>query len=365
MRSRAIVRIRCGFTLVELLVVITIIGILMSLLLPAVQQVRENAASAQCQDHLHNIGIAYHRLRSTVGESGTYGIAPSWPSSLAAYSANQREIFFCPSDEEREDTGSTTGDGAFAFKPELPPSLLRGVYEHEDEVRVFKERSGFVLPSTIQLDMAGPGGWGHNTANDAPTGSIPAGTTVDVYLLHYDPVNSAASFIENQTLSFNGKILGSAHSTSKLVATDTIVGHAPTVQYDQGGARGYEKAEGARISDDMRQYTIVRYRVPGYIEETRIYTEVGADAGYGMNLNVRSATTMTAFQVLMTDYGKSVVDIDNDWETDISGKSINRHVAHRHRGGSNVLYCDGSVRRGGGDEFFDPTLRHWRDKHNQ
>ena len=364
MSHRGVARIRSGFTLVELLVVITIIGILMSLLLPAVQQVRENAASAQCQDHLHNIGVAYHNLRSAVGETATYGIAPSWPSRLAAYAADEREIFFCPKDTERENSGSTTGDGAFVFKPELPPSLKKGVYENENEVRVFKERSGFVLPTAVQLDMAGPGGWGHNTANDAPTGSIPAGTTVDVYLLHYDPVNSSASFIENQTLSFNGKIFGSAHSTSKLIATDTIVGHAPQVEYDQGGARGYETAEGARISDDRRQYTIVRYRVPGYIEETRIYTEVGSDAGYGMNLQVTSSTTSTAYQVLMTDYGKSVVDIVSDWETDVSGATINRHLAHRHMGGSNVLYFDGSVRRAGGDEFFDPALRHWRNKHN-
>lgn len=291
---------RGGFTLIELLVVIAIIAILIALLVPAVQKVRDAAARTQCVNNLHNLGVGIHNFHSAIKK---------FPSAVGP--ALGRDVYSTGSGGPYNTTGATT------------VSWIRQITPYLEQTN-----QGYQNPLAITSCPADPRS--RNLVNP-----------VDVHgYTCYLAVAGLDIYSGNPSSKANGATDGiiTGPTGAKITATTVLDGTSNTVMVCERPPvmMGNDWGWGWWDSDDQGDVAmgmkVTSVLGSNYVTAAEVNAACGATKFYGPGAN--GATDGSG-----SSKAAGVTTFPND------PKMCHAHHAWSfHAGGSNFLMGDGSVR---------------------
>jgi len=290
---------RKAFTLIELLVVIAIIGILVALLLPAVQKIRDAAGRMACSNNLKQLGLA----------------------SLSFHNDNNR----LPPAVNLPGT-TTVGGGIQSFPPPVGNATTSPINESWLE---------FLLPYVEQLALLqqldlSKNQFANANGNNALGYSQPANTVVKVYLCPADRAPAQVTITSGGTTYFFG--------ANSYVANAGVIG-SPTTSMDQTGVMF--------INSSVKMTDIIDGTSNTFLCGERQRVDSNFDAAFGPNALENSsgwawANTTPGFYYL----GGGLVSLNFQYNstTDPTGNLRLSSYGSNHTLGANFCFCDGSVK---------------------
>ena len=315
---------RPGFTLIDLLVVIAIIGVLIALLLPAVQAAREAARRAQCVSNLKQIGLAMHHYHS-IHNSFPMG-ASSQPYD-AAYDFNNYDCWsglalMLPQLEQR-----AVYDAAnFSFAP--------GAWE----------QYGYYCNSTafnaVISTFLCPSDGNANLQNDY----------INNYVLSYGTTNYNTNNVNGSTglFAYYSKTYGMADDldgTSNTIACSEFLTNNPGKRAGTGATAALNQVKGNVGGGGTYLDASQNPNLLADLDRCSTSTNIGDRDGPGVRWGL-GATGATLFNTIVPPNGGGKYV----WETcrlDCCVQSTNAHYVtafSNHPGGVNALMADGSVK---------------------
>ncbi len=326
-------QVRSGFTLIELLVVIAIIGVLIALLLPAVQAAREAARRSQCVNNLKQIGLGLHNYHSSNDCFPTGGIN------------NGNAI----------PTGNTAWNGMSAQALMLP-YMEQGAIYNSINFSIYSIGGTYTVNG---ITVTGGGDWINTTARL---------TVINTFLCPSDPnarsganINSYMSSMGTTAQANPGTTTGLFSCGTTYGVRDCLDGTSNTVAYSEKlcGNPSNKNYRGNAITNagtvvgglDMSQATLAATLITDLQTCSTAFTSAATTTGTNVVTNcgqwwIVGGQTFSMFNTIVTPNSKQYAfgTCRKDCANCSPDSSQYINASSQHSGGVNCLMADGSVK---------------------